>query len=188
MILDSNIIIYAGNPENGFLRQFIAEQSPSVSAASYVEVLGFHKLTAEEKAYYEQFFAAVPFLMITRAILDRAVALRQTKKMSLGDSLIAATALSHDLTLDTRNTKDFDWIVGLKLLNPFDTLIEKETSNQDEVKALRSLSAENFNLPDMRQQKGQIDETRLNRCVSRRNLHRALARVSRMPESRRKAL
>ena len=122
MILDSNIIIYAAKPENDFLRQFIVAQTPSVSAASYVEVLGFHKLTAGEKAYFEQFFATAPFLMITRAILDRAVALRQTRKMSLGDSLIAGTALSHDRTLVTRNTKDFDWIVGLNLLDPFEAL------------------------------------------------------------------
>lgn len=45
MILDSNSIIYAAKPEYDFLREFIAENSPSVSAASYVEVLGYHKLT-----------------------------------------------------------------------------------------------------------------------------------------------
>ncbi len=34
------------------------------------------------------------------------------------DKLIAATALIHDLTLVTRNTKDFE-TTGVKLLNPF---------------------------------------------------------------------
>lgn len=29
-------------------------------------------------------------------------------------------ALTDKLTLVTRNTKDFDWIEGLSLLNPFD--------------------------------------------------------------------
>lgn len=93
VLLDSNIIIYAAKPENGFLRQFIEEQSPSVSAASYVEVLGYHRLSAEEKEYFEQFFATAPFLMITRAILDRAVALRQTKKMSLGGCLASSNCI-----------------------------------------------------------------------------------------------
>lgn len=35
------------------------------------------------------------------------------------DSLIAATALAHDLILVTRNTKDFQNIDGLRILNPF---------------------------------------------------------------------
>ena len=45
MLLDSNIIIYAMRPEHSFLRDFIAEQkSLTVSAVSYVEVLGFHQI------------------------------------------------------------------------------------------------------------------------------------------------
>lgn len=35
------------------------------------------------------------------------------------DALIAATALVHDLTLVTRNSKDFESIDGLCILNPF---------------------------------------------------------------------
>lgn len=38
--------------------------------------------------------------------------------MSLGDAIIAATALVHDLTLVTRNLDDFRWIAGLRLLDP----------------------------------------------------------------------
>lgn len=36
----------------------------------------------------------------------------------LGDSLIAATALEHHLTLATANVDDFLWVDGLKVLNP----------------------------------------------------------------------
>jgi len=120
MLLDSNIIIYSAKPENSFLRQFIAEKEPSVSAISYVEALGYHKLPPDEKSNLEGFFASAPMIMISQAILDRAVKLRQTRKMSLGDSLVAGTALTHDLTLVTRNIEDFKWIPDLKLLNPFE--------------------------------------------------------------------
>jgi predicted nucleic acid-binding protein len=39
--------------------------------------------------------------------------------MTLGDALVAGTALIHNLTLVIRNTSDFDWVAGLSLLNPF---------------------------------------------------------------------
>jgi hypothetical protein len=45
MLLDSNIIIYAAQLQYPQLREFIAERSPKVSALSYLEVLGYHKLT-----------------------------------------------------------------------------------------------------------------------------------------------
>jgi len=35
------------------------------------------------------------------------------------DSLLAATALAHDMVLVTRNTRDFTDISGLKVINPF---------------------------------------------------------------------
>ena len=40
--------------------------------------------------------------------------------ISTADGLIAATALEHDLTLVTRNTKDFASL-GVKLFNPWET-------------------------------------------------------------------
>jgi len=61
MLLDSNIIIYAAQLENEFLREFIAENSPYVSALSYLEVLGYHQLTHHYKVYFEEFFTSSNF-------------------------------------------------------------------------------------------------------------------------------
>jgi predicted nucleic acid-binding protein len=97
------------------LRKFIAEHAPVVSAVSYVEVLGYHKLSEQEREYFEAFFIASTVLTISDNVLAQAVKLRQLKKMTLGDALVAGTALTHNLT---RNTKDFDWIDQLALLNP----------------------------------------------------------------------
>jgi len=120
MLIDSNIIIYAAQVEHAALREFIAQQAPAVSAISYVEVLGYHRLTEQERQHFEAFFAAAPVMPLSQEILDQAVRLRQLKKTTLGDALVAATALVHSLTLVTRNTKDFDWIPNLSLLNPFE--------------------------------------------------------------------
>jgi predicted nucleic acid-binding protein len=119
MLIDSNIIIYAAKPEHADLRRFIAERSPAVSAVSLVEVLGYHGLTAPERLHFEAFFANAVVLPLSDAVLRRAVQLRQVKKMTLGDALVAGTALEHGRTLVTRNVKDFGWISGLSLLDPF---------------------------------------------------------------------
>ncbi len=121
MLIDSNIIIYAAKPEHADLRKFIAQHAPAVSAVSVVEVLGFHQLTTADRQHFEEFFAAATILPLSNAVLEQAIKLRQIKKLTLGDSLIAGTALVHGRTLVTRNVKDFDWIAGLTLLNPFTT-------------------------------------------------------------------
>ncbi|MGO9275212.1 MAG: type II toxin-antitoxin system VapC family toxin [Terriglobia bacterium] len=118
-LIDSNIIIYAAKPEYSNLRLFIAEDAPAVSAVSYVEVLGYPRLSEEERRHFEAFFVSATILPISDGVIHEAVRLRQRRKMTLGDALVAGTALLHGLTLVTRNTRDFDWIEGLPLLNPF---------------------------------------------------------------------
>ena len=44
---------------------------------------------------------------------------RTAKTLPVFDSLIAASALARNLTVVTRNTKDFEGIEGLDLLNPW---------------------------------------------------------------------
>src|SRR5215213_5373760 len=121
MLVDSNIIIYAAKPEYLTIRQFIVEHTPAISAISYVEVLGYHKLVEQERTLLEAFFATAPLIALSQAVLDHAVKLRQVRKITLGAAIVSSTALVHDLTLVTRNIDDFKWIAGLKLLNPFDS-------------------------------------------------------------------
>ena len=119
MLLDSNIIIYAAQPDHPNLRALIANHAPAVSAISVVEVLGYHKLTAEERKDFEAFFAASRVHPVSDAVISTAVRLRQQHRMSLGDALIAGTALEHNLVLVTRNVDDFRWVPDLRLHNPF---------------------------------------------------------------------
>ncbi|XCN72015.1 MAG: type II toxin-antitoxin system VapC family toxin [Candidatus Electrothrix aestuarii] len=122
MLLDSNAIIYSVKPEFDTLRRFIAEQNPSVSAISYVEVLGYHQLTEPDKDDFVEFFDTARIVPVTQSVLIQAVALRQQRKMSLGDAIIAATALLNELTLVTANVSDFRWVEDIKLMNPLTEL------------------------------------------------------------------
>ncbi len=121
MLLDSNIIIYSAQPENAHLRELIAEYVPAVSALSYLEVLGYHLLKEEQRQYFEEFFQVAQVLAISQDVLNQAVILRQQKRMTLGDAIIAGTALVYRLTLITRNTDDFRWITQVRLRNPFES-------------------------------------------------------------------
>jgi predicted nucleic acid-binding protein len=53
-------------------------------------------------------------------ILDGECQLKGTP-LGTADGMIAATALEHDLTVVTRNVKDFAGL-GVVLLNPWDTV------------------------------------------------------------------
>ena len=120
MLLDSNIIIYAAMPEHQELRQLIARHTPKISVVSHIEVLGYHQLTTEEYQYFGLFFNVATIIPLEKDIINRSILLKQQRKISLGDAIIAATALEHNLQLVTRNSKDFAWIDGLRMLNPFD--------------------------------------------------------------------
>lgn len=120
MFLDSNIIIYSTKPEYPDITLFVGRHGKSASAISYAETLGFHRLPAQEKQALEVLFTKLILLPVTQDVIEQATQLRQQKKMSLGDAIIAATCLVYNETLATRNTADFDWVAGLALYNPFD--------------------------------------------------------------------
>ncbi len=120
ILLDSDIIIYSALPHNIELRRRIASENPYASVISLVEVLGFHNISKDEALYFGDFFAATEVIPISEAVLDQAISIRQERKIGLGDSLIASTALVHSLSLVTNNSKDFKWIESLTLIDPFE--------------------------------------------------------------------
>lgn len=78
------------------------------------------RLEAWLEAYVRESCDVLP---VTERIARRSGQLRAAMRVSgqsrsQSDMLIAATALEHDLTLVTRNTRDFEGC-GIALLNPF---------------------------------------------------------------------
>ena len=120
MLIDSNIAIYASQSQHIALRLFLDSVSRSVSIVSYVEALGYHRLTVDAENYITDFFRGSIILPLTDAVANQAIALRQQRRMGLGDAIIAATAIVHNLTLVTHNTEDFRWIANLELLDPLE--------------------------------------------------------------------
>ena len=113
ILLDSNIVIYSAEPEYADLQQLVEEQDTAVSIASYIEVLGFRRLDDYRKHFFEEFFRSIEVIHLTTEIADRAIGLRQQRRIELGDAIIAATALVHSIPLLTRNIGDFRWVENL---------------------------------------------------------------------------
>lgn len=120
ILVDSNVVIYAAKEHYAFLRTLLVDARTYVSAITKLEALGFQKLAAADKTYLEGLFKTVTILDIDEAVLDKAILLRQAKKMSVGDAIIAATALLNGFELHTRNTADFKHIPDLVVVDPFD--------------------------------------------------------------------
>ena len=59
---------------------------------------------------------------LSPAIVQRTIELCKQIKIKLPDAIIAATALTENLTLVTRNNNDFENIPNLKLLNPWEIM------------------------------------------------------------------
>lgn len=120
MILDSNIVIYAFRPEyrDSSLERFLLQGEFSVSNVTRLEVMGYWRNSDEEFKRFELFFEAIHVLGVSSEIIDRAIQLRRQRSMGLGDAMIAATALIHQLPLVTHNTRDFQWIAELELIDP----------------------------------------------------------------------
>jgi len=118
MILDSNIIIYASTPDYPELLLYLKEHESDlrVSSVAKLEVLGYHKLQVEEKEFLENFFMTIPILSISESIIERAILLKQQRKMSIGDSIIAATGLLNNLPIFTDNEDDFKDIENLNVI------------------------------------------------------------------------
>ena len=118
VLVDSNIIIYGSKPNYQSVRDYLAQEDIAASKISLIETLGFHRLEEEESQILKQLLASCYQYSVNDEVIYRAITLRQQKKMSLGDAIIAATALQHGLLLVTANEEDFNWISGLELYNP----------------------------------------------------------------------
>ncbi len=118
-LLDSNLLIYSASPSYAFLQRLILDSSNFASVISKVETLGFHQLDAADEVYFTSLFSLLTLLPLTTTVIDHAVRLRQQRRMTLGDSLIAATAIEFRLDVATRNTADFTAVPSLRVFNPF---------------------------------------------------------------------
>jgi len=118
-VLDSTIIIYSLSPNHQFIRDFLDGKNLACSVISKIEVLGYSKLNQKEIEGFQKFFQKIPILSLSEEVVEESIRLRQKRKITLGDSIIAATAKIHQAELITANSDDFKWINEIQVVNPF---------------------------------------------------------------------
>lgn len=125
MVCDSNILIYTAEEDGAICQPYAESPDALIASVTRIEVLGFRRfndLPAERQARLNSIVKATTEAPLDNEIILRAIALRQQKRMKLGDAIIAATALEYGLPLVTRNEDDFKHITDLKVINPFASL------------------------------------------------------------------
>lgn len=127
-LVDTNIVseLLRPRPNPGVLAWASRQAEFAVAAISVDEsIYGLvrHRNAALLDAYEKLLHTRCEVLPMTQGIAHRAGSLRGNFSLrgiarSQADMLIAATAQTHNLTLVTRNTRDFEGC-GIGLLNPF---------------------------------------------------------------------
>ena len=83
MLLDSNILIYAAEPEGAFLSRWVEDAAACLATVSRIEVLGFprwHLLDETRCARLELLVGALPELPLDDRIAACAIGLRRQKR------------------------------------------------------------------------------------------------------------
>lgn len=121
-LIDTNSIIeFLGgslpNSANEWIQSLIEQNNYCISVINKIEVLGFNASENDLKIL-EEFIDSSTIIGLSEEIISQTIELRRTRKTKLPDAIIAATAIFHDLTIITRNTKDFEKIREITTINP----------------------------------------------------------------------
>ncbi|MDQ7085775.1 MAG: type II toxin-antitoxin system VapC family toxin [Sulfurovum sp.] len=118
-LVDSNIIIYHLNKDS-IATTFLSSnyEQIAISQITFVEVLSF-SFSEEAEKDVRELLSAFEILDVTKGVSNQAIENRKLKKIKIPDNIIASTAMVNNLTLVTRNVKDFR-VLDVEVLNPFD--------------------------------------------------------------------
>lgn len=119
-LIDTNTVIdYLDNKLPEKTNELFEGIYSRISVITRMELLSWPGANDEQTMVLNQFINASEVFALEEPIILKAIDIRKTFKIKLPDAIIAATAVVNNLTLITRNIKDFEKIDGLEILNPY---------------------------------------------------------------------
>ena len=117
-LIDTNIIIYYLEGEQAAVSFLQANRGKLyISSITWMETLSY-QFRPDEEQLVRAFLQEFRQVEISFPVMELSVEIRRMKRLKLPDAIIASSAIQNDLTLVTRNIKDFKGI-ALKTLDPF---------------------------------------------------------------------
>ncbi len=96
-LIDTNVIIdNFGNKLPEKAKSLLYSIDLTVSAVTKIEVLGWINASQKQLKPLYEFMEIARILPINEAVIEKTITIRQTKKIALGDAIIAATALVYN--------------------------------------------------------------------------------------------
>ena len=86
-----------------------------------IEVLGWRGHDETSRTSAENLLACMDEIPLSAAVVQQTISLRSHYSFKLPDAVIAVTALTNGLKLMTLNDADFKNIMGLTVVNPFES-------------------------------------------------------------------
>ncbi|SRR6056297_956004 len=105
-------------PAEKFIDEVLEDSDPAISVVTEIELLCWKTPTDKDVEILHDFINDTLVFELEKDIKLKTAEIRKAHKIKLPDAIIAATALTYDLTLFTRNVGDFKNIDGLTLINP----------------------------------------------------------------------
>jgi len=117
-LIDTNTIIYLSQGKLKISDFAKNDSNLYISSITYIETLGYPFPNQYEERIITDLCEMFERLFLTEDVEKQTILIRKTHKIKLPDAIIAATAITYDLTLVTYNSSDFNKISGLKLFVP----------------------------------------------------------------------
>jgi predicted nucleic acid-binding protein len=122
-LIDTNAIqdyLQESYPEKGLIKMDkILSLEANISIISKIEILSYTPENEEFAIKLQSFVGNCNLYYLDEDVIENTINLRKAHRMKIGDAIIASTAQLYNFTIVTNNERDFNRVIGLKILNPF---------------------------------------------------------------------